>query len=250
MNWTLKLTAILIFITATASEIVMRHDVDDSKYLELGKKYGKAVARLQGGCGTLIRPTWVITAGHLASSEKYKGYLDIGGDRYLVKRKIVHPKFKQSRRILNDIALLELTEPVKDIKPVKLYRKNDEVGMEIVFAGTGYASTGDKGMAKGAINKDRQLRGAKNTVEDIEGHYITFTFDSPDSGKALDLEGISGPGDSGGPALLTKGGETYILGVSSHQKFDDSLPQGMYGAKEFYARVSDYYDWIIEEIGE
>ncbi len=99
----------------------------------------------------------------------------------------------------------------------RLYDRSDEVGKEIVFVGTGWAGTGDTGMADGAINKDRLLRAAQNRIDGIKPGYVRFTFDSPDSEHALPLEGISGPGDSGGPALWFDDDQTCILGVSSHQ---------------------------------
>jgi len=68
--------------------------------------------------------------------------------------------------------------------------------------------------------------------------------------NALPLEGISGPGDSGGPALWFDNGQPYIVGVSSHQDYRDKDIEGLYGSYEFYARVSDYFDWINQVIDE
>ena len=65
MKLTLKLTAILIFLFSSASDIVRRHDIDDFEYIELGEKYGATVSKFNVGCGTLIRPNWVMTAVHV-----------------------------------------------------------------------------------------------------------------------------------------------------------------------------------------
>lgn len=243
--------AIIILSAAAPGPIVMRHDVDNAEYLELGRKYGATVSRFSGGCGTLIRPTWAVTAAHVADASYFEDFMDIAGKRYTIKRKVIHPGFALTAGVPNDIALIELTEPVEGITPARLFKDSTEVGKEIVFAGTGWAGSGDVGMVDEHIIKDRQLRGAQNRVDGIRGNYLRFTFDAPDSGNALPLEGISGPGDSGGPALWFSEGQPYILGVSSHQgSVQRGAPQGVYGVEEFYTRISDYQDWILETIGE
>ena len=57
------------------------------------------------------------------------------------------------------------------------------------------------------------------------------------------LEGISGDGDSGGPALLTAEETLYVAGISSYQD-ENSYGLGTYGVKEYYVRVSQYAGWI------
>lgn len=253
MNLLIKailITGILLF---SATDIVMRHDVEEAKYLALGEKYGGSVVKLSVGNGTLIRPTWIISAAHVVSTDRIGNEVIIDGKVYKFKQKIIHPEFVMTRgRIGADIALIELESPVIGHEMAQLYEKPDEVGKEIIFAGTGWAGTGDKGMADGATNKDRQLRAAQNRIEGTrEDGYIRFTFDAPESGKALPLEGISGPGDSGGPALWFDGDQTYILGVSSHQDGKGrGKPEGRYGVDEFYARVSQFRDWALKEMGE
>jgi len=65
---------------------------------------------------------------------------------------------------------------------------------------------------------------------------------------AMPLEGISGPGDSGGPTLI----DLCVAGVSSAQRVvidvDDEGREtggpGRYGVIEVYTRVSSYLPWI------
>jgi len=73
-------------------------------------------------------------------------------------------------------------------------------------------------------------------------NWITFKFDAPP--ESTDLEGISGPGDSGGPALLEVDGKAYVIGVSSAN--DDAGAEGpcRYNSTEYYARVSPTVEWI------
>ncbi|MEP5613063.1 MAG: trypsin-like serine protease [Cyclobacteriaceae bacterium] len=247
----MKTIFLTLYLSIISSDIIMRHDVDDAKYLELGAKYGGSAVRLNAGCGTFIRPNWIITAAHVASSRRIGDDVTVNGVKYVIQRKIIHPGFSMTRSVLNDIALLQLTENVPNVELAKLYQKTDEVGKEIIFAGTGWAGTGDKGMTDGAINKDRKLRAAQNLIDGSKTGYIRFTFDAPETENSLPLEGISGPGDSGGPALWFDGDQAYIMGVSSHQDGRGTgKPEGVYGVYEYYTRVSEFSDWVLGEMEE
>lgn len=237
----------LLLISLGGEDIIMRHDVDEARYFELAEKYGDSAIRLNAGMGTFIRPDWIITAAHVCENPEYVGKeLTINGKVYPIKQVVMHPDFGMNRGISHDIALIQLESQVPGVKLAKLYTKKDELGKEIVFVGTGYAGTGDKGMTEGNINKDRKLRAAQNKIDGMDRPgFIRFTFDAPDSGNALPLEGISGPGDSGGPALWFDGDQPYILGVSSHQDGRGrGKPEGVYDVYEYYSRVSDYAQWV------
>jgi hypothetical protein len=52
--------------------------------------------------------------------------------------------------------------------------------------------------------EDRRLRAATNRVEKADGPFLQFRFDAPEDPNVTDLEGISGPGDSGGPAYIER----------------------------------------------
>jgi len=137
----IKLTIVLLFI-------IMRHDVEQAKYVELGKKYGGSVIRLNAGCGTFIKPNWIITAAHAAGHERMGTDVTVNGVIYKIKRKVIHPEFEMGDEhgVVNDIALMELEKNVPNVELAKLYQRTDEVGKEIIFAGTGWAGTGDKGI--------------------------------------------------------------------------------------------------------
>jgi len=71
-------------------------------------------------------------------------------------------------------------------------------------------------------------------------------FDSTESENTTELEGVSGPGDSGGPAFIDLDDVRYIVGVSSNQQ--DNGKEGVYGVTEYYARISFYKKWIEKNI--
>ncbi|WP_226770090.1 trypsin-like serine protease [Shewanella xiamenensis] len=62
---------------------------------------------------------------------------------------------------------------------------------------------------------------------------------------ALPLEGISGPGDSGGPAYLVSTDSVCLIGVSTWQNAESTnWEEGKYGVIEHYSRISYFRDWI------
>ena len=243
--------ALLAFaVTAPASAIVIRHDVADSAHLANAADYPflfvmYRTAEGYGDCvATMISPEWAITAAHCTDVKSLTdgiasgGYeVDVGG----VKNRIVqverHPGTVADRPV--DLALLRLSKPASHVRPVRLYRPTDEVGREVLFPGWGDPGNGRNGVGTG----DGKFRVAENRVERTETGRIIFVFDSPDSGKALPFEGISGPGDSGGPALVMTPQGWATLGVSSAQRVTGDK-EGQYGVEELYVRVSDYVSWI------
>ena len=134
----------------------------------------------------------------------------------------------------HDIALLQLKSQASGVTPVALYEGSDEVGQVVTFVGRGDIGTG----LTGSKPTDGKKRGATNTITSVDDDWIFFNFDRGDD--ATDLEGVSGPGDSGGPALVTRDGKTYTLGVSV---FSNGTP-GHYGVQEIYTRVSTHRDGI------
>lgn len=226
----------------SASGIVVRHDSADAKHLELGTQFPAVARILPDGCGTLVAPTWVLTAAHVAATTPpTTGRVQFGEREYSITRIILHPEadVKPGRPPEIDLALIELNEPVEGVSPMALYRGTSEVGKTITLVGFG-----DIGDGKNTPRRsDGRRRAALNKVDDAGPKRIFFRFDEPPNG--VELEGVSGPGDSGGPALVEENGVYHLAGVSSASK--DGRP-GRYGVIEVYMRVGRFIDWIIATI--
>lgn len=232
----LLLFLLLVLIASPAPAIVVRHDRDEARFRELAATVPDVVdMNLPGGTGTLIGSRWVLTASHVAALLKERHQVVIGGEKFEVARVIPYPGASQAR---HDIALVELTAEVTSAQPVAIYRGQDEQGLRVVFAGRGMHGDGREGPA----HRDHALRAATNVVDRAVESFLVFDFDAP--ADATELEGISGPGDSGGPAYLVKDGAVFVAGVSSGQDSRKTGREGVYGVTEYYARVSSYAGWI------
>jgi hypothetical protein len=232
-----------------AEAIVTRDDVDDSTYLALGERYAPTTVRFRrasspeepGDAGTLIGPRWILTAAHVASGLAAGDFADVAGVARTIDRVVLYPEWRGNTDFRVDIALVELTDPVHDVVPAGIYRRPDEAGAVATVAGRGGVGTG----LTGPVKEDGKLRAATNRVEHVEGSVLRFRFDAPADPDVTELEGISGPGDSGGPAYLVRDDVLFVAGVSSAQSARSTGGlRGRYGVLEFYPRVSYFADWI------
>lgn len=234
------LCILTIFVINTANAIVIRHDQDDAKYQQLAKQYKNSITYNYGCVGTVIDTMWVLTAAHCVEPERQRPlFIEHLGKKYPVEFISIHPKFEPETNNY-DMALLRLKWPMEHSQLALLYHLPNELGKKVTFVGNGDFGNGLTGLTS---NK-AILRAATNIVTDSSDSQISFVFDHPD--KALTLEGISGPHDSGGPAFIENQGKLYIAGVSSWQS--NQGKEGIYGVIEHYARVSTQRNWINSTI--
>jgi hypothetical protein len=242
---------------SSAAAIVIRHDRPDAAYQADPSRFPALFALYRSAAGhrdciaTLIAPQWALTAAHCTEEAALQaalratpdqpdgGYaVEIAGREHRVVAVVRAPK--RLLRAAPDLALMRLANAVSGVEPLPLYRRDDEVGREVVLPGWGGSGDGVTGLGRA----DGRFRLARNRVEQASGERLTWTFSDPHSeAGALPLEGISGPGDSGGPALVEVDGQWWVAGVSSSQRTHGG-PEGLYGVEEVYVRVSSLANWI------
>ena len=236
------IAAVVACLHAPAGAILIRHDKADADYRTLGERYPAVGSFGRAGTGALVGDRWVLSAAHVIAGMWKDATFGLGDRRYRIEERIAHPDWKEMGA--SDIALVRLGEAVDGIVPLRIYVKDDEAGMPIVFVGFGGTGTGETGPQR---PEDGLKRGATNTVDRADRDWLFSDFDAPGPG-ATEFEGISGPGDSGGPAILDKDGVSYVVGVSVYGK-PGARGRGTYGAEEGYTRVSTHARWIMEQIG-
>lgn len=221
--------------------MIVRHDIPEERYLACPGRFA-AVGSFSsdGDHACLISDRWLITAAHVAADLHPRAPITMNdGQVFHVDKVVLHPGYLDEPTE-HDLALVRTTSIVSGIVPLTLYDRDDEKGRTATFVGRGDFGTG----LTGSIRNDGRLRLAENRAFDVTEQWIKFRFDPPGSRSALDLEGISGNGDSGGPALVRIGSNQWgLAGVSSWQ--DDDGKEGRYGVIEHYVRVSRYLDWIM-----
>lgn len=232
------LVGLLLSAAWPAHAIIRRDDTPDPLYVAAAAQQPRPVVLRRAprgasdGMGTFVSDHWLVTAAHVAEGLSVGAALPDDAS-LVVEAFVLHPEWQGPQ---NDIALVRVRSrgeyPVTPACSVE-----DARGARIVVVGAGDFGDGLSGPA----GHDKALRAAENIIDEVGVRTISFDFDPPATG--LPLEGIGGPGDSGGPAYAASGAGVCIAGVSSGQI---SAPgqRGRYGAVEVYTRVSAYRGWI------
>jgi len=242
----------IVFFAINTSPIITRHDVDDSAYLNFAQQLPVTANVVKYNstdvAGTLISPQWVLSAAHVGETIKKNQKLILGKDSIEIEKIIIHPGWLEHERP-EDIALIKLKKPVANAAVIELYKGRDEKDKEVIVVGNGDFGTG----LTGPRGNDGKFRAATNLVDDTTEYYLTWKFTDPrnDPKRATKLEGISGPGDSSGPAFIKVNGKYLLAGISSGQSTKATNgKEGFYGVTEYYARVSTYIKWIEKNISK
>jgi secreted trypsin-like serine protease len=253
---------LLLAVSCSASAVVIRHDVDDAKYRVAPSEF-PALADMPGeGHGTLIAPQWVVTAAHVVDGNQVTA-IDLNGKSRKVERVVVYPGYARLPQALidkalagdasegmaflaatNDIALVKLAEPVSDVAPARIHHGKIAAGRLVKLIGKGGTGNGIDGMSAHAPHRT-ELRRAYNIISGVDGRWLSYTFDS--GAAALDLEGMTGNGDSGSPLLVEADGQWEVAGLASYKSIVGPLVEnrsGVYTQQAYSLRVSDYDAWI------
>ncbi|MDH4069340.1 MAG: trypsin-like serine protease [Ignavibacteria bacterium] len=241
----LVLTALLPLLPMSGEPIITWHDVEDHRYIDLAQQYPEVESlfffNATDMAGTLIRQEWVLSAAHVAD------YLNVGDSitaknrRYEIREIVVHPQWEDDQ--VYDLALIRIRNDINELQPIPVYAEKDELHKSVLIIGNGDNGTG----LSGPLGNDGLLRAATNRVEDVSGFWLKWDFDDPraSTGNVMAMEGVSGPGDSGGPAFILVNGRASLAGISSAQSTRATNGrEGVYGVREYYVRLSSHGDWI------
>ena len=206
------------------------------------------------GCGaSLIDERWVVSAAHCYTGAGGVGQrnpddvalvlgtpnLNDTTDRIVsfVSRIIVHPEYNAAAN-LNDIALLELTEPVTSLETITLSREANAVPNDNETATVaGWGTTSETGGPSRILQETDLPIVSTNACQSLYGNLI----DGPAHLCAGGQRSDSCFGDSGGPLFVSRGDQLVQAGVVSFG-FGCARP----GLPAVYARTSTYFDWISD----
>jgi len=189
--------------------------------------------------GTLISPSLFLTAAHcLFSDEQLLDSNDpqpydtsliqvvFAGQRYAVRTLHIHPLFNDDT--LNDIALVELVDPILDIAPARLARFTPRRHAATIV---GFGDSGGPVADAGEFKREGtvRLRGCP-ADPDYRTSICWYTRFDGDTNSCF--------GDSGGPVFVTRRtGVRYLAGIIAG---GDGCLMGW----NYNTNVAEYRDWI------
>ena len=241
----------------------IRDDVPDSEYTDLAANAAyDAVGTFVDtggytGCGILIAPDWVLTAGHVTDIAS-SGTFTVDGNSYSANQLVTDPAWTGNVFAGGDFGLAHLSTPVTSVTPVMLYTGSAEFGQVATWVGYGFTGTGLTGYQTSLGNQKRAFQNVLDGNFNNPSQLLGSDFDNPNSaannvwGDAtpLPLEGCVAPGDSGGGVFITIDSQDYLAGVISFVASTGGSQNSVYGNLSGAGRVSAAIPWIDSVVPE
>jgi hypothetical protein len=184
--------------------VLIRPDRDDAEYLELASRYtASIVLTAPASEAVLVAPRWLLMPASRAPAVNKP--LEIAGRSHAVVRVVPHPDAKPHTPA--DLALVELGSDVEGIKPVAIYRADDEAGKAVVLVAHGATGT----IGNDARKDDGRGRGAINTIERLSPRTASLMIKPLE--EASDLQGVAVAGEEGAVAYLETDEGLFAAGM-------------------------------------
>ena len=244
-------------LTSSAHAVVGGQDAAPGEYPYVAHV---TIDKAFGCTGTIVAPTWVVTAGHCSSLTGVALATPIGqpgqlidvrynsikahegeGESASVKRVVVNPDYIFLNGSGYDVALLELNQPVSIPTPVKVAGAGETAlwkpGTMATIAGFGVTESGGD-------SPDVLQEAQVPIVDDATSAAAYDSFENQTQiGAGFPQGGVDTcQGDSGGPLMVPTSGGTFRLVGDTSYGYKCAEP----GYPGIYGRVADttLREWI------
>ncbi|XP_047525819.1 chymotrypsin-2-like [Pieris napi] len=202
--------------------------------------------------GSILNEEYVLTAAHCVYQKNIKGMsivvgshtIDKGGDRYKIKKYVVHKKYSEET-LKNDIAILQIEGKIKfsdKVQPIELLKEMAPIGKKCLLTGWGYVDYHRQTIPNNLQMLEFETISNNDCNEQLKRvPYLSRYLPIDDGQLCVKRPNDKGAchGDSGGPLVIQDDkNKTLQIGVVSW---------GIPCAKDFpdvFASVHGFYDWI------